>query len=58
MPLRKCEGKCGQSYDDNGEEPPAMPDDEVALFLCFGCSLSFTVFCGERGIEPPTPLGG
>lgn len=49
MALRKCEGRCGQSFEDHGEQPPVLPDDEVALFLCFGCSLSYGAWCIENG---------
>lgn len=56
MALKMCQGRCGKEWEDHGKVPPTMPDDSVALFLCFGCALSLTLYSKERGIEPPNRL--
>jgi hypothetical protein len=53
MALRACEGKCGQSYEDHGEEPPAETDGTVAKFLCLRCLLEFKKWALEHGLEDP-----
>lgn len=56
MALRACEGKCGGSYEDDGQQPPPMPEGETALFLCLGCALSYAVWCKENGHEDALPM--
>jgi len=58
--MRKCEGRCGQSFEDDGFQAPPMPDDEVALFLCLGCAVSYGAWCIENGHQDalPTPVPG
>lgn len=56
MALRKCEGRCGQSFDDEGFDPPAMPEGEVALFLCLGCAISYGAWCIENDKRDALPM--
>jgi hypothetical protein len=56
--MRDCEGRCGRSYDDDGEEPPAETAETVPKFLCLGCALSFAVHEEEAGRPFPYATQG